>query len=134
MPQDARAAIEFLADAQESLFMGEQENDRISEGGSAPSGKDKLSTGIKAVACLSFLVLSLVLWLMSGRKWFVFLLLLLPCYACEEWLSGKIFTERSRWSTSVSGFSILRIIYGVILTLLLFGVIYGLTVIVRWFF
>lgn len=86
------------------------------------------------MACLAFLVISLVLWLMSGRSWFVFLLLLLPCYACEEWLSGKIFTERSRWSTAESGFSFLRIIYGVILALLLFGAIYGLTLIVRWFF
>ena len=120
--------------ARERLFMGAQENDKINEEGNAPPNKDRLGTGLKAVACLAFLVLSLVLWLMSGRKWFVFLLLLLPCYACEEWLSGKIFTERSRWSTAESGFSILRIAYGVILALLLLGAIYGLALIASWFF
>jgi hypothetical protein len=114
--------------------MREQGNERNNDEGSEPTKKDRIGTGLKAMACLAFLVLSLVLWLMTGRSWLVFILLLLPCYACEEWLSGKMFTERSRWSTSESGFSIFRIIYGVILTLLLFGVIYGLTVIVRWFF
>jgi hypothetical protein len=116
------------------LSMREQGNERNNDEGSEPTKKDRIGTGLKAMACLAFLVLSLVLWLMTGRSWLVFILLLLPCYACEEWLSGKMFTERSRWSTSESGFSIFRIIYGVILTLLLFGVIYGLTVIVRWFF
>ena len=112
--------------------MGEPEISRSTDVRSA--GKHKLRTAVKAVACVVFLVLSLVLWLMSGRSWFVFLLLLIPCYACEEWLSAKIFTEHSRWSTTESGFSVLRIVYGLILALLLFGTIYGLALIVRWFF
>lgn len=126
MLQAVPAIIEFQQIAKERLFMGEQENDRIKEDGTPPN-RHGVSTGLKAVACFAFLVLSLVLWLMSGRKWFVFLLLLLPCYACEEWLSGKIFSEHSRWSTAESGFSILRIVYGVILAVFLFGVIYALS-------
>ena len=105
-------------------------DDRNNEDRTALLGGNSLSTGLKGVACLAFLVMSVVLWLLSGRSWFVFVLLLLPCYACEEWLSGRIFTEPSRWSTAESGFSILRIIYGVILALLLLGLIYGL----GWFF
>ena len=113
--------------------MEEQVNIKISGDGKTSPSKDRLSTGLKALACLAFLAFSLLLWQVSGRRWFVFLLLLLPCYACEEWLSGKIFTEHSRWSTANSGFSILRIIYGVVLALLLIGLIYGLTLIVHLF-
>jgi hypothetical protein len=89
MQQAVPVIIEFQQMAKERLFMKEQENERINEDRNAPPNKDKLGTGLKAIACLAFLVLCLVLWLMSGRKWFVFLLLLLPCYACEEWLLGK---------------------------------------------
>jgi hypothetical protein len=98
------------------------------------ASKGRLSAGVKVVACLGSLAFALALWLISGRSWFVFLLLLIPCYACEEWLSAKIFTERSGWSTAESGFSILRIVYGVILALLLFGAVYGLAMIARWLF
>lgn len=96
--------------------------------------ENKKAAEIKKMACLAFLAFALTLWLISGRSWVVFLLLLIPCYACEEWLSEKIFTERSGWSTAESGFSVLRIMYGLILALLLFGAIYGLTLIGRWLF
>lgn len=91
----------------------------------------KVRTGVGIIACIVFLGIS---WLAGRSSWLLFLLLFIPCYACGEWLSGKIFSERSGWSTAESGFSVLRIIYGVILTLLLLGVTYGLTMIVRWFF
>ena len=113
--------------------MEEKGNARNGEG-SKPSSEDRLGTVLKGAACLAFLIISIFLWLKSGRSWLVLLLLLLPSYACQEWLSGKIFIERSRWSTAESGFSVLRIIYGVILTLLFFGAIYGLTLLARWLF
>jgi len=91
----------------------------------------KVRTGVGMMACIVFLGIS---WLAGSSNWILFLLLFIPCYACGEWLSGKIFAEGSGWSTADSGFSVLRIVYGVILVLLLFGVIYGFTLIVRWLF
>ena len=54
-----------------------------------------VSTALKVFACLAFLTFAVILWQASGGKWLVFLLLLLPCYACEEWLSEKIFSEHT---------------------------------------
>jgi hypothetical protein len=97
----------------------------------------KIKTGLKIAACLTFLVFSLVLWLASGRSWLVLLLLSLPCYACEEWLGGKIFGEQSwlnRFSVSRSGFSIWRIVFGVIVVLCFFGAVYaGRLLFLHWF-
>ena len=95
--------------AQESDESKDESREKLKEG--------RIKTGLKVAACLTFLAFSLVLWLMSGRSWLVLLLLSLPCYACEEWLSGKIFGEQSwlnRFSVSRSGFSIWRIVFGVI--------------------
>jgi len=88
------------------------------------------STRIKAAACIGFLALTVVLWIISGGSWLVWLLLLIPTFLCEEWLADKVSLQRSRWSTAESGFSILRIVYTVVLVLLFFGVVYGLTLVV----
>ena len=114
--------------------MKEPGSEGNSENASKPSSKNRLSTRLKAVACLAFLVLSIVLWIVSGRSWLLWLLLLIPCFLCEEWLAEKVNTERSGWSTAEAGFSVWRILYGVILVLLFFGVVYGLTLIARWVF
>jgi hypothetical protein len=90
-------------------------------------GKVKTAAGI--MACIVFLGLS---WLAGRSSWLLFLLLFIPCYACGEWLSSKIFSENSRLSVSRSGFSVVRIIYGVILALLLFGAIYVVGLLFHW--
>ncbi|SRR6266496_365931 len=98
------------------------------------SKAERVKRVLKVFACVAFLVISLGLWLVSGRSWLVLLLLSLPCYACEEWLGGKIFTEESRWSVSKSGFSIWRVIFGVVVVLLFFGVVFALQAILRKLF
>jgi hypothetical protein len=67
--------------------------------------------------------------MMSGRSWLVWLLLAVPAFLCEEWLAGIVNLNNSRWSTTESGFSILRIVYGVVVVLLFFAAAYGLTLI-----
>jgi type IV secretory pathway VirB2 component (pilin) len=76
---------------------------------------------VAIMACIVFLGIN---WLAGRSSWLLFLLLFIPCYACGEWLSTKIFSENSGLSLSRSSFSVLRIIYGVILASLLFGAIY----------
>jgi hypothetical protein len=114
--------------------MGEQQSSTNNDNGGEPSSKDRLSTRLKVAGCVAFLVLSVALWMMSGRSWFLWLLLLIPCFLAEEYLAEKVNTQSSRWSTAESGFSVLRIVYGLILALLIFGAIYGLILIARWFF
>jgi hypothetical protein len=90
----------------------------------------KLRVGAAIVVCIVFLGIS---WLVGRSSWLLFLLLYIPCYACGEWLSGKIFSENSRLSVSRSGFSVVRIFYGVIFASLLFGTIYVVGLLVsRW--
>jgi hypothetical protein len=78
------------------------------------------------IACATFLLVSFGLWFLSGGSWIVMLLLFLPCYVCGEWLSRKIFHERSRLSVANSGFSLLRIVLGVLVVCLFFAAAYGL--------
>ena len=113
--------------------MGEQGTDRNTENADQPS-TNRLSTRVKVVACVAFLVLSIILCLMSGRSWLLWIVLLIPCFLCEEWLADKVNIERSGWSTAEAGFSIWRILYALILLLLFFGAAYGLTLIARRFF
>ena len=69
---------------------------------------------------------------MSGRNWLVWLLLAIPAFLCEEWLADKVNANNSGWSTAEVGFSIRRIIYGVVIVLLFFGLVYSLTVMAKW--
>lgn len=90
------------------------------------STRNKANDTLKLILCLLFLIASSGLWIVVGSqfRWLVFLLLVVPGYACGEWLSSKIFSENSGLSISQSGFSILRIIYGVIIAVALLGCIY----------
>lgn len=116
----------------EPIYWKSKQGDET-DGSSRKAGKSigKVRTAVGIIACIVFLGIS---WLVGLSNWILYLLLFIPCYACGEWLSGKIFAEGSGWSTAESGFSVLRIICGVILVLLLFGVIYGFSLIVRWLF
>jgi hypothetical protein len=106
-----------------------EKTDLIERGPNAP----KTRTAIIALACIVFLAICFALWLASGRSWLVLLILFVPCYACGEWLSSKIFSERSGLSISNSGFSIVRIIYGTIVAFLLLAGIYGIGwILFRW--
>ncbi len=122
----------------EPIYRESGESDESKDESREKFKEGRVKTGLKVAACLTFLVFSLVLWLMSGRSWLVLLLLSLPCYACEEWLGGKIFSEQSRFnrfSVSQSGFSIWRIVLGVIVVLCFFGIVYVARLIfLRWFF
>jgi hypothetical protein len=92
-------------------------------------GASRFSDLTKAVACLLFLAVSAGLWLSIHSSWakaLYYLLFLIPNYACGEWLGSKIFSQQRGLSISESGFSVLRVLVGVIFVLLLFGLIYGL--------
>ena len=78
------------------------------------STRQKLGTTLKIFLCVTVLVLSVAVWLSSGRSWIAVLLLTFPVYLCEEWLSQALFKRGSRWSTAESGFSIVRILVGVV--------------------
>ena len=92
-----------------------------------------MSTGLKVFACLAFLGLSFIVWLKSGRSWIVLLVVWVPSYLCSEWLASKIFNKDSRWGAR-SGFSFLRIIYGGVAALLVFGLAYGVQILFGQFF
>ncbi|HVS81143.1 MAG TPA: hypothetical protein VHE60_05370 [Pyrinomonadaceae bacterium] len=99
---------------------------------------DRMKMVLKTAACVAVPLVCVVLWFLSGWNWFVLLLLSLLSFACEEWLGeqwlGKIFHEKSRWSVSNSGFSIVRIIFGVIVVLCFFGAVYALRLLfLHWF-
>jgi hypothetical protein len=82
----------------------------------------------KAAACLLFLAFSVGLWLSIDSSWtraVYYLLFLIPNYACGEWLGSKIFSKQWGLTVSDGGFSLLRIVVGVIFVLLFFGLIYG---------
>ena len=95
---------------------------------------NRFSDGVITVGCILFLIFSFGLWLSidsSGGKIFYAALFLIPNYCCGEWLGGKIFSEESGLSISKSGFSILRIIVGVLIVLVVFGVVFGIWLLIR---
>lgn len=113
-----------------------QGSDKGKEDSREKAKEGRLKAGLKVAGCVAFILFSLVLWFMSGFSWLVLLLLSLPCYACEEWLGGKIFGEQSwlnRFSVSRSGFSMWRIVFGVIVVLCFFGAVYILRLLFLWF-
>jgi len=97
---------------------------------SGPATERRLTTRVKAIACIGFLGLIVVLWVISGRSFLLWVLLAIPAFLCEEWLADKVNTKNSGWSTAEVGFSIRRIIYGVIIVLLFFAAAYALSLIV----
>jgi hypothetical protein len=71
-----------------------------------------------AACCLLLLLLNSFLGL------WILILTALPSYLFLEWLSRKVFNQKYGWSTSQVGFSITRIIFGILLALAFFGVIW----------
>ena len=104
------------------------EADKVS---SEPTDQQVVTTRLKTIGCFAFTVVTLILWLVS-ENWFVFLLLFIPYYIFEEWLSSKLFSGHSRWSVAESGFSVLRIAFGVMIVLLLGLLAYGLLISFHW--
>lgn len=99
-----------------------------------------MTTSLKILACLTVVLLAAALFFVSGGGWLIFLLLFLPSYLCEEWLSMKLFGEQSplnRLSIAEAGFSVWRILLGVIVVLMLFGLavsaVYGINSLVQLF-
>ncbi len=94
-----------------------------------------LPEGIKIIACLLFLIVSSILWLSIdstfGRTIY-WILFFLPNWFCGEWLFGRIFNDEVGMSISSEGFSVVRIIFGVLFVLVVFGLIYGLAALGRW--
>src|SRR5215210_571967 len=92
------------------------------------------SDGVTTVCCVMFLGFSMGLWLLvdsTFEKILYYVFLLLPNYICGEWLAGKLLSKTSRLSVSNSGFSIMRIIVGVVAVLSLFGLAFGITMLVK---
>src|SRR5687768_12947365 len=97
---------------------------------SGPATERRLTTRVKAIACVAFLLLIVILWVISERSFLLLVLLAIPAFLCEEWLADKVNIKNSGWSTAEVGFSIRRIIYGVIIVLLFFAAAYALSLIV----
>lgn len=72
---------------------------------------------------VSFLLLGVI---STSVGWVAIIPLAIPFYIFSEWLSGKLFTAEAGWSTSQTGFSLKRIIVGVVvLSALVFAVLIG---------
>ncbi len=70
-------------------------------------------------------VCGLFLLLLSGSPgWLGSLFLALPIYLFLDWLGRKVFAEKYGWSTSQVGFSVTRIILGVLFVLAFSAVIF----------
>jgi len=94
-----------------------------------------MKTVFLVIACIIFLIIAFVLWLASGRSWVVWGLLLIPSWICGEYLSDKIFSTTRGRSISEKDFSVLRVIYGVVVGGLLIGGMYGVGwLIYHWIF
>ena len=80
---------------------------------------------IKLIICVSFLIVSFLWWKSAGHfNWLFYLILLIPSWICSEYIFGKLAKKYSGLSTSESGFSIVRILYGLLIAILLLGVVY----------
>lgn len=90
---------------------------------------------IKIIACLLFLIVSGVLWLSIDSTFgrvIYWILFFIPSWFCGEWLFGKIFNDEAGRSISSEGFSLVRIIFGVLFVLAVFGFIYSLAALGKW--
>jgi len=85
-----------------------------------------MRTAIGVIACIVFLIIAFVVWLASGRSWLVWGLLLIPSWICGDYLSDKLFSPTRGRSISEKDFSVLRVIYGVVVGGLLIGGMYGI--------
>ena len=86
---------------------------------------------LKVTACVLFLALSVVAWKALPAVLY-YVLFLIPNYVCGEYLGGKVFSAEFSESISAEEFSVLRIFVGVLVTLFLLGVVYGLAALVLW--
>lgn len=96
---------------------------------------NRLLDGAITIGCMLFLIFSFGLWLYIDStlgKILYYIFFLIPNYACGEELFSRIFSKKFGLSISKSGFSIVRIIVGVLLTLVLFGIIYGAGFLIMW--
>ena len=94
------------------------------------------SDGVITLCCLLFLIFSFGLWMLVDstlEKVLYYVFLLLPNCFCAEWLAEKFLSKTSNLSVSNSGFSIVRIIVGVVVVLLLFGFAFGISVLLKSF-
>ncbi len=98
---------------------------------SAPENFSSLRISlIKIGGFILFAACCLLLFLLNAAlSWWVLLLLALPMYLFLEWLGEKVFAEKYGWSTLQVGFSITRIILGVLLVLAFLG---GIFLLWRW--
>ena len=97
-----------------------------------PTPSSALPDWLKVIGCVAFLIFSIYFWYLMNGSLFYYILFSLPTFICGEYLGELIFTDHSGLSNSESGFSILRIVAGVVFVLVLFGVIYGIVFILRW--
>jgi hypothetical protein len=84
-----------------------------------------MKTVFLVIGCIIFLIIAFVVWLASGRSWLVSGILLIPSWVCGDYLSDKIFSATRGRRISKKGFSVLRVIYGVVVGGLLIGGMYG---------
>jgi hypothetical protein len=59
----------------------------------------------------------LLLFISNLFGWWMLVILALPIYAVAQWVGDKVFADKYRWSTEQVGFSLKRIIFGVLLVL-----------------
>jgi len=108
----------------EAAERGEQPTETPQPNGSVPDW-------IKIAFCVLFLAFSVVAWA-SLPKALYYILFFIPNYICGEYLGGTFFSESLGESISEKDFSFKRIFVGVLLTLFLLAIIYGLGALVFW--
>ena len=109
--------------------VAETEEMRAGDSATEDFGSLRISL-IKIGGFLMFAACCLLLFLLNAAlSWWVLLLLALPAYFFLERLGKKVFAEKYGWSTSQVGFSLTRIVVGVLLVLAFFG---GIFMLWRW--
>jgi hypothetical protein len=86
------------------------------------------NSSLKMIVTLSILVGCWILWFVFARSWIVAILLSIIACVCGEFLGINIFSENrriNRLSVEHSGFSIWRVLLGVLIVLLIFSAIMG---------
>ena len=78
----------------------------------------KIGGALLVAACCLLLFL-----LRAALSWWALLLLAVPGYLFLEWLGEKVFADKYGWSTAQVGFSLKRIILGVLLVVAMSGII-----------
>lgn len=123
------SALKQTVNRKASREMAEDEETKVEDSAPENFGGLRIST-IKIGGLLLIIACCLFLFLLNAAlSWWALPLLAAPVYLLLEWLGKKVFAEKYGWSTAQAGFSLTRIIFGVVLLASILGLIFILW---RW--